>query len=375
MHRIGILTFHRAANYGAVLQAYALQKTLAKNQFEAEIIDYRCKFIEEYYKPIMLFHPRNIKRLIAAILYNGMVFPKRDKYFSFLVRHSSLSQQSYYSEDELKKTNDYYDAFIAGSDQVWNYKTAGFDKAYFLAFVNNQSKKISYAASIGLSSIPEQYIAEYKTLLSSFHNHSVRESDGQNIIESLLNRASTVDLDPTLLLTQNEWRAIIDTKEIRKGLQSPDKYILLYTISENKELRNYAIKIAREQNAKILYINNRWHHVAGVTNIRYASIDEWLYLFLNAEAIITDSFHGTAFSVNFHKPFISFVSMKAKTGSRIRTLLCRLCLQDQIISENDFKKPIIRLNVDKTYENKLSEMRKASINNLLEYLKGACHGE
>ena len=141
--KIGTITFHRAANYGAVLQSYALVSFLRRKGFDAEVIDYRSKFIEDYYNPAKLFLPKNWKRLIAYLLYNGVLMPRREKYFDFLKRRNVVSKAVYYA-DNLPNANNVYDQIISGSDQVWNYRTAGWDKAYFLDFVNDKNKKMWY---------------------------------------------------------------------------------------------------------------------------------------------------------------------------------------------------------------------------------------
>lgn len=331
--KVGILTFHRAANYGAVLQSYALVQALRLYGCNAEIIDYRCKFIEDYYNPKMLLLPKNWKRLIYYILFNGVIIPHRENYYSFLLQNNVLSEQVYKSQNELKGNEYYYDSIIAGSDQVWNYATAGFDKVYFLKFVADSCKKKSYAASFGISKIPDNIKEEYRSLLSSFSNISVRETSGKAIVEDLLNREASVDLDPTLLLDDKKWKKVI--KNVRPEIMNLDKYLLVYAISENQNLLKIANIIAKEKQLNVVYINNRWRKNPGVLNISYASVDEWLYLFSKATFVVTDSFHGTAFSINFDIPFCTYQANSTKIGSRIDSLLSILELKNRIVVKDD----------------------------------------
>lgn len=139
--KIGILTFHRALNYGALLQAYSLQRVLVDNGYDAELIDYRCKFIESYYVPWwkkMFISP---KRFVAGIIFNGDILRRRGEFEKFTRTDIAVSSDKYESLMDLSAIQNRYDYFITGSDQVWSPVCAGFDKAYFLDFVIDNSKK------------------------------------------------------------------------------------------------------------------------------------------------------------------------------------------------------------------------------------------
>lgn len=140
--KCGIITFHRAHNYGAILQAYALQQNIKSLDCESEIIDYRCVFIEKMYKRYSISNLPKIKTIIAILLYNGNIKNNKESFESFAKDHLIISPESYFSQEDLKKTNLIYDTYITGSDQVWNYLTSGFDKNYFLTFVNNNKLKM-----------------------------------------------------------------------------------------------------------------------------------------------------------------------------------------------------------------------------------------
>ena len=366
--RIGTITFHRAANYGAVLQAFALIYTLRKIGVDAEIIDYRCPFIEDYYDTRKILTLRNWKRIASYILFNGTFFPKREElYFDFLMRKKVLSKEIYYKSCDLNRTNLLYDCYFTGSDQIWNYKTAGFDKSYFLDFVNENNKKNSYAASFGVSSIPSSKKLEYSNLLNSFNTISVRENIGIELIHDLLGIDARVDLDPTLLIDKDEWASLIDYIKIRKLVRGNSQgYILIYLISEDQHVFDTARAFAKKSNLPIIYINNKWRKHRDIINLSNINIDEWLFLFLNATYVLTDSFHGTAFACNFNKKFLTFQLPNSHFSSRINSLLDNLGIEHRL-----FQKEVLDFNVISNQESKEYIVKLINLRtNSLEHIKG-----
>lgn len=365
MRRIGILTFHRAVNYGAILQSYALVFACKSHcNVLCNIIDYRSSFIENYYKTSQLFLPKNWKRLISYILFNGNIFPNRSRLVSFLYKNKCLITDSPVFGNELEFEAIKYDRIITGSDQVWSPLAAGFDENYFLTFISDPSKRASYAASIGLSEFPPNLIPIYKNRLHGFNNYSVRETSAKILIEQLLgiNNVS-VDLDPTLLLSKQEWKNCIDTQNVRETIRGLCGYILIYCISEKNEIFEIANIFKEQYHKDIIYINDRWHLKKHVKNIRNCNIDEWLYLFMHASMIVTDSFHGTAFALNFERQFVTYQSSLNKRATRIQSLLHLVKLEQRIVHNIssisnlkyiDFASPIKSLEL----------LRKKSISNL-----------
>ena len=204
--KIGIITFHRAVNYGAVLQAYALQHALEGLGAQAEILDYRNRYIESCYDPYSL-KGNKLKALAKIALLGGVRRKKNEAFRSFNKKYLRLSEAVYKDSEQLAGAEKFYDAFITGSDQVWNTSCADFDPAYFLTFVKDKKKKNSYAASFGLSEIPKEYEAEYKKRLAGYRQISVREAQGRALVKELTGRDVPVVLDPTLLLTEKDWAA------------------------------------------------------------------------------------------------------------------------------------------------------------------------
>ncbi len=367
--KCGILTFHRAQNFGGILQAYALQKSVEKLGVDCEIVDYRSPFIEKYFKPYSLKNLPSIKRMAAIVLYNGRVKDNRVNFDEFSKKHLKTSNAVFENKDQLLKCNDEYDLFIAGSDQVWSYLTAGFDKSYFLEFVKNNSKKNSYAASFGVESIPKKYHEEYYGLLKDFNNISVREEQGAQIVKEILDYEPPVVLDPTLLLNRDEWSKIATAKPEKH------KYLLLYLIAESKTTLSLAKKIAKERNLKIIYINDRLYKRNGMENRSKIGVNKWVELFLNASCIVTNSFHGVAFSINFKKDFyMQYLPEPAKVNSRLENILTTLDLTSRNIK--DVKNFDIGETIDYSrVHEKLLLSRQNSIEYLRKVIEGAQEGK
>lgn len=298
--KIGIITFHRAINYGGVLQAFALQKIISNEGYDCEIIDYYCPFIEEHYRTKKYFTVLQIKRFVSTILYNGELKRNVKGFEEFSSKYLRVSDTKY-NFDNLVKTNEIYDRFITGSDQVWSPTCAGFDPGYFLTFVEDNSKKISYAASFGTKEIPTSKVEEYTRRIEHFEAISVREKSGTRIVQKLSGREAELVLDPTLLLNREQWATFFsDECKVREN------YILVYMISEDNQILKAAKEVAQRTNRDVIYINDRIYKAKGVENIRKISPDKWVQLFLNAEMIFTNSFHGIAFSINFNKDFYAY---------------------------------------------------------------------
>lgn len=369
--KIGIITFHRAVNYGAVLQSYALcKKVRSFESIECDIIDYRSRFIENYYNFWYLFIPKNWKRLLSYILFNGNLRPNKERFYVFLKRNKCLEGSPIMTIQSLKEIVPKYDRILTGSDQVWSPLAAGFDTAYFLTFCNDNKKRGAYAASIGVSTIPESLENEYRIRLNGFNNYSVREQSAKSIIQRLFpNTNVTVDVDPTLLLSGDDWRKVISLNEIRPCITHNQNYVLVYCITPSAKLFDIAKKVAKDLECEILYITDRWRTQSGVRNLRKVNLDEWLYLFDKAKYIVTDSFHGTAFSINLGKQFYTYQDINNKRSTRIISLLGDLQLEKCIIS----KESEVDVNCNIEYEKihtQLEHLRQNSTENLRSIVYG-----
>ena len=241
MKKIGILTFHNAINYGAVLQAYALQEFLSST-YDTDIVDYHCKYMESNEKQDL-----SLKKMIHNVVFfrqEMALRKKRKKFLEFKKKYFKLSVP--YSKDNINKAIDCYDKFIAGSDQVWNTRITGDDFTYFLPFAS-KPQKYSYAASFGGTSIDEKFIDSIKIYLSDFSSILVRETSGKKLLEDLkINKKIDVVLDPVFLFNSNEW---IQKLELNRKEQGED-YILFFKIEETNYAMSFAKQLSEKTNLK-----------------------------------------------------------------------------------------------------------------------------
>ena len=263
---------------------------------------------------------------------------------------------------ELSALRERYGAVICGSDQVWNPDITGRDLSYFLNFCDENTKRVAYAPSFGISEFSADFSEAIRGDLEKFHALSVREAPGQTLLLDLLGKDVPLVCDPTLLMDAGEWSQVEKPHPAGEG-----EYILYYTIRSSGTLWNRCKAFAREKGLKIVAVGGnplkQWREKNG--NIRYAvdiSPEQWLYLVHHARYVFTNSFHGTAFSINYRRDF--YVEFSSLTNSRLEQITRTLGLCAQVLTEA----PISGDAVDYTVaEQVLGQMRKAS----LEYLSGA----
>ena len=315
--RIGIITFHRAINYGAVLQTYALQKFLNVSNYDAEVIDYRCEHMENFYKTFTI-KDKSIKQIIRGMLNLKNTYKKKREFYRFLNQNVRISTEVY-DKFNIDKANLRYDKFITGSDQVFNFACTDFDKTYFLQFVKNCDNKLSYAASFGMKEIPDGYVNDYKSLLSTFSELSIRENAGQQIVKKLTGKDSELSVDPVFLLTAEEWEKLAKKPKLKN-------YILIYKLNTSNLIFDFARKLSKLTGRKIVALNfdvvdqMKTPDIKGVYS---ASVEEFLGYIKYADYVVTNSFHGTAFSVIFHKDFyVEALQKDFKPNDRAESLLC-----------------------------------------------------
>jgi len=312
--KVATMTFHWGANYGAVLQAYALQQYLQQNQFSTEIINYiplRTKFIQT------IMRIKNMEIL---------EFVKEIRIAQFRRKHLNLSKKTYYTNSSLVKRCHDYDAYVCGSDQIWNTSFIYFSEgkpnlSYFLNFVKPGKARISYAASFGTNKLTSQFIGLVKPELEKFKNISVRENTGKAIIESM-GCQPTMVVDPTLLLKESSYEKLFENKIIQKKYQL-FSYILHKKQSIAHKISDYLLDKYFEHG------NGRKHSKEPM------SIIEWLFHIRNAKFVITNSFHGLVFSIIFHTPFIVVRVENSEMNDRINTLLNLIDLNKRIIDNYD----------------------------------------
>ena len=346
--KIGIITFQNAENYGAVLQCKALYTYLAECGNNVEIIDYRCPTVENTYRIFPKFR-KNIFILVRQCIgslknYKGLKLRKQ-KFQQFL---ASFDKTRPLSLDEICKANFDYDIIISGSDQVWNPNiTGGFDKAYFLDF-KGRFRRIGYAISLGNINYPQFSGKEFYDLIRPFDYLSFRELDAAEFISRKISRQCMQVVDPTLLLTREQWDSIVENTVF----PTPTKYILVYYVIKGQssdELVRIAEQLSKTHHIPIINIkidrNTSRYHIK-VNNLLNVGPLEFVYLIKNASMVVTSSFHGATLSCIYQKD-LSIV-MPKENDPRITAIADMFHLQDRVYSSyedfiercNDEKLPI-----------------------------------
>jgi len=326
---IATISFHRAINYGAVLQVYALQESIKNLGGNCTVLDYRNDVLEKIHSESKIGDCKTIKDFRRFIFLSRNNNLKNKAFRSFCENNLNLSKP-YFTIDELQKDEYKYDKFITGSDQVWNGSISKMDPAYFLNFVNDIEKKNSYAASFGFEVIQDEQINDYFNLLKEYNSMSVREIQGAKIIKELLGKDIEIVLDPTLLLSKEQWL------EIAEEYLSNENYILIYGFGGAKHKMQFAKNLSKKTGCKIVHIANPYFNKLGIQYEKALGPKEFLGIFKNAEYIVTNSFHGTAFAINFNKEFfVELLPEALNVNSRLTNILDLFRLKNRLIFSED----------------------------------------
>ncbi|MDQ0289862.1 polysaccharide pyruvyl transferase family protein [Oligosphaera ethanolica] len=331
MAKVGIVTFHRSINYGAVLQAFALQNFLIKNGHDCELIDYlRPKKGYSSFSQFQKIYHGLWEKISPLII--GTARQNRTK--AFREKYMQMSSEYYPSAEKLLQVKDAYSVCIAGSDQVWNPINTDNDSNYFLSFAGTKTKKISYAASFGLHMIPKKYHDEYRSRLLGLDVIGVRETEAVKIVKELSGRDAAITVDPTFLLECDVW------EQLALNPQRKKPYILCYYIVNkpiNEQMSRLAQRIQRETGWEIVKIGQREYHKFNPfeTNIYNAGPTEFLGLMQNASMVISNSFHGCAFSIIYQRPFVCVTSRRHHLKSRLEQLMMTTGLKHQLLYIED----------------------------------------
>ena len=338
--KVGILTFMDTMNYGAELQMYGMFKSLIEMGHQVEVIDYSCSIINERENP-----------------YNRRISSPRQFIWRLLVKHNAETKWNnfrYFERGKIaftehqdiksigKKLKE-FDAVIVGSDQIWNPDNVGNDNVYLLPFDLTEVKKISYAASFGFNADNQrlsEYLKNKKELFLDFDSLSVREEEGQQIIKKYLNLDSEVVLDPTFLITKEDWSELENQGDSILDSYIDKPFILVYGL--NKDSRMKVLKKAKEMRKRngldILWLGSNIP-VSGVKTIPSLGPSGFIKAFDNASYVLTNSYHGTCFALIFKKQFqcIMESNNKNNTNSRMIGLLQRMNISaalDDLLPDN-----------------------------------------
>ena len=364
--KVGVLTFHRAENYGSVLQAYALQKYLTdKLGIENELIDYIPSGQEEFYK---LFVPiTNIRNLIGNILKLSIAnkYKKRkDAFQGFLNSNLAISKDKYSAFNKNSLLSNQYSLIITGSDQIWNTECADFSWDYLLEDVHGL-KKISYAASMGGGKISDY--DRYKKCLEEYTSISVREQYASDVINQMFNNEKKIEvsLDPTLLLDKEDYNKIAAPRKIQGD------YIFLYSVYHDDKLLHTIRRMKKKWGMPIITLISRNNSYKVLLNgIKLANEEgpeDFLGYIRYAKFVLTNSFHGSVFSMIYGKEF--YYLGDYRQDPRVKQLFTKAEIEHVGVTYEELEEQAgnFGLRGECDLSHKIADLRKGSE----RYLKGA----
>lgn len=361
--KIKTITCHEVYNHGAVLQEYALIEYLKTQGHDASAIHYKPDYLSGHFK-LWTVSPRWQSNFITKWIYLFLKLPKRifilkrkREFDKFSAKYLQVDNQLYKSNEELKANLPNADVFICGSDQIWNsYFQNGKDPAFYLDFVPNDKKKISYAASFAIDQLEENIKPFVKEKVQKINHISVRETSGKRILEELGIQNVTQVLDPVFLIDESHWKQNFVTNRT-------DDYIFIYDFDSNPIIQKIATELSKKWSCKIYTVND---------NIKYADKNfylegpkTFLSLMYNAKYVITNSFHSVAFSLIFNKQFL-VVNRTEAINTRMRDLLGLFNLSQLLVSEGFSIDEIKTINFEE-----VNKLKQTAIDKAKEFLTNA----
>lgn len=325
IRKAAFITVHVGFNFGSKLQAVATQETLKKAGCnEVVCVNYIPQRVEEkrYWKDAL----QSPVRFIRRVLFYPFHLYSKHKYDGYLKEYCNLSEPIYSTDDFISKCPK-ADVYVSGSDQLWNYKhNEGLDKHYF--FDGIQGKKIAYASSIGMTELPDDYAEYMKSRLSKYSAISVRESSAVNILKSW-GLDATLVLDPTFMLDRNDWKKYASKRLVDK----PYLFVYLpYNIVDKALIYRTVRKISAKKNLTVVTYSDSFQKEKDADKtVTFTSPGDILSLFYYADAVVTNSFHGAAFSINLNKQF--WVYMPSNFSTRITSILDLCHLNSRLLTE------------------------------------------
>lgn len=362
--KVGLISFHNAYNYGAALQAYALQRVLDDSSIENEYINYvnkhRCEAYSMTSQMFKQIKQKNLKGAFRCFMGIPFMYFRSLKFESFYKNHLRKTERVYKSSQEVSVVNDMYDKFVVGSDQVWNPRNNGNDTAFLLDFVDDNDKKVSYSSSFGISDIPQSLLSEYKKYLTEIKVLGVREQAGVNLIKRLTGRDATLVLDPVFLISPEQWRSL-------KKNRVNGRYIFSYTNRKNQfdeflTLANFDMRGLKEYKFTSL-ISIKDILSRSKKNLFYMPPGDFIAAIDGSELVVTSSFHCIALSIILNKPFIAILVGDQGKDERVINILNLLGLEDRILSAGTKSIDAKSINYE-AVNTRLAELR----NNSLEFL-------
>lgn len=370
MKKVSIITIIDNNNFGTFLQAFALCRKLESINVQPELVDYcrpHLNWWSSYREEIKtITNPlKRVSRLLTRL--SSLKLHNEDR--KFIKKY--LSKTKYASFEQLRKNPPVADIYMTGSDQVWNsIHNRGLDKSFYLDYAPHGARKVAYAASVGMPSFQEWEKTDTLRLLKDYDVITLREESSIELLSDLgLDRSKlSAVIDPTLLLTKEEWKQQISDKRLHS-----EKYLLVYSVEEKKQnaiIGEIAQRIAKERGLKVVgvYYGTSYSTIPGCDYNHYrATPDVFLNLMYYADFVVVSSFHGTAFSINFQKEFLTVTPNRF--NSRVINILKLIGLESRLVKNLDsFSWNSAPINYDKV-NRVLEKERFEAINNLILMIK------
>ena len=332
--RVGIITMHRVPNCGSALQAYATQRAVESLGYDSEIIDY-------VYPNRMHARGNAVFRFLYAAksFVCDFVFGRRKLFKRFYASEMKLSREHYANAPSLRANAPQYDIYLTGSDQVWNPRYTHGDTIFFCDFAPERAARISYAASFAATSVAPEFAAGFARCLEKYSAISVREKEGVPLVKKLCGKNAELVCDPTLLLDAAAWGGGGHSRISQKRPYLL-VYILKYAYNPYPKIYDFVEAVQAATGLHAVFLNGRpgaWVRRDSEC-VNSVGPNEFVRLFRDADFVVTTSFHGTAFSLNFEKPFYSVVESLDAPDSRMLSLLREVGAEDRAIpiSAKDF---------------------------------------
>ena len=371
--KVALLSFHNAYNYGAALQAYALQEATEELGVQSEYINYvnehrrtaydmNCQFREAIQK-------KNYARAVRVLLGTPFIKSRGAKFKRFYREFLRKTEKIYHCSSEAQELNDLYDKFIVGSDQVWNTENNGEDTAYLLDFIQDPMKKVSYSSSFGMSRIPERFQEKYRQCIMQIGRLAVRENAGVKIVKELTGREAHLVLDPVFLVDAEQWNKLCGPeKRLRK------KYVFFYT-NNGGQIKDFISTgySMKEVHSHILssYVTPKDFLKPSVKVRVSMSPNDFLREIASAELVVTASFHCLAFAILYHKPFCVILTGNRGKDERLLNLLEITGLKSRIITADTTAEQI-----NETIDfSRVDQLLKPYLDYSKEYLRRAVFSE
>ncbi|MEL5892543.1 polysaccharide pyruvyl transferase family protein [Bacteroides sp. GD17] len=369
MKKLALLSFHNAANYGAALQAYALQHVLSQKGYNCEYINYQNKQRRNEYN--MAYHvveclkQKKLKSALVYFLGSPFMFIRKRRFRKFYDHYLKCTDTIYSTRQSVAILNSQYDKFIVGSDQVWNYENNGGDFVYMLDFVEKREKKVSYSSSFGLCSIPDELLEKYRKYLNDIKYLSVRESYGVEIIRKLTGRTAKLVLDPVFLVKKEDWQSLCHIIN--------EKYIFSYTNQPhqfNIFLSQTTFNIRKYKHYKLARATTVLDFLSNSTRVKYTmSPTEFVSVINCADLVVSASFHCISLAIILNRPFVAILAGDMGKDERILSLLNLLGLQDRILSSfMTLNKVMEKIDYDRVNQ-KITSLRNDSLSFLKESIE------